>query len=154
MIISFKEIFLKILIHFSALIMGVILILFVFSYYETNVIYTFPLLFIPFIFSFILTSKIKAKIKIAEFVAHDMDAMGYKILSEHNFKCSDYPFDIKINTRGTFNHIPLSRFDYFRKFYRIFMVKNEHNEQIEIKAEIINFWNGDNNINILNTKAI
>lgn len=154
MIITFKEIILRILINLSALILSLIIFLILNEYCDPYFKFTIPFIILPFITAFILISKIKKNIQTTKYVLNDLEKIGYKILSEHNFKLSEFPFEIKINTRGSINHIPLSRFDYFRKFYRKFIVVNDQEEKFEIKAEIINHWNGDNTINILNTTAI
>jgi hypothetical protein len=152
--IKIKDILYLIILSLTFFIIGIIIS--ISDWFNDNLPFSFLSIFILIIIYGIIWKMIKQRRKITAFVEPYFIEKGYKILSERPVKLSEIQFkDIKVKIEPAFiNNIPLSRYKYVRKFFRVFTVIDSENKNFEIIAEVTYHWNKDLSVEILAKKEI
>ena len=112
----------------------------------------YQILIIPVFLIFVIISIIlKRRKKILPYVREDFKKSGFDLLDERPLRLSDQKITFGLNI--TLNDVPISRYGYFRQFFRIFKARGTDGRLYAIKAEITQLWNGKIATEILSTKA-
>lgn len=118
-------------------------------------VFVHPILIIPnLIIVALIGSYFDRRKIISPYVKDDFLKLGYEITNERPLKFSEFKTEFNISFEPTINHIPISRFKYFKRFTRIFHAINNEGKTVMINAEIFKKWNGDNEIELIEVKKI
>jgi len=111
----------------------------------------YPFLIVPlFILVVYAKIQIKRRKKILPFVKDDFRKLGYELSAERPSKLSEIKFEFSIEP--TINGVPLSRYKFVRRFYRIFKGKDKAGKTVLLNTIVTKKWSGENHIEIVKIK--